>query len=539
MSRAWSIVFRVLAIASVVVAVWLVGSGARGSGLQGGMTAEEGHAALKGDTQCLTCHNEIQALRTGGKHQGLPCLTCHSGLDKHLADATVRPITNFDLAVCGTCHRDQYNTFLTVNLRSGAKIEKATPTGRAPALDKLLMGHGFTKEHAKPRSHAFMVVDQLTVDRAYGGRFQLKSWDDIGRIGKAWDMLTDTGKELAETAKALNPTCLFCKSTDQIMRWGYLGEPHPKAVFSRTSDVVELAKTIQNPMGCIHCHDPHAARPRVVRDALIQAVTTRGATPYASDPQMHALDVKEFRGYRKIGLLTQPNSTLQCAQCHVEYVCNPGLDPFTGAKIGLTDPRTNYFPWADVFEMQKVYDAVKFRDFKHAITGAPLIKIQHPEVETFWGSPHEKAGLQCADCHMPKMRRADGTLFTSHWQTSPRNYLRETCLRCHTGWSEAEATYRVDAIQEYSRGKMRKAEFWLERLIDTFETAKRAGVSEDVLAAARKQHDSAHVLWEWWTAENSEGFHNPGQAREALAQSMVASKKGIELLETAMKESRH
>ena len=274
-------------------------------------------------------------------------------------------------------------------------------------------------------------------------------------------------------------------------------------------------------IGCVHCHDPHAAKPRVVRDALIQAVTAKGATPYGKDRQKGMLDVREFRGFRKIALLTAPSSTLQCAQCHVEYNCNPGLDPTTGSRIGFDDPRTNYFPWTNVFDVQKIYDDLKFRDFKHAITGAALIKVQHPETEVFWQSRHEQAGVQCADCHMPKLHRPDGTVFTSHWQTSPRHYLRETCLRCHGDWSEADAAYRINAIQDYTRGRMRKAEFWLERLIDTFEAATRAGIAEPALAAARAQHDQAHVLWEWWTAENSDGFHNPEQAREALGRSML------------------
>ena len=38
-----------------------------------------------------------------------------------------------------------------------------------------MMGHAFTKEHANPRSHAFMLVDHLVVDRAYGGRFQART----------------------------------------------------------------------------------------------------------------------------------------------------------------------------------------------------------------------------------------------------------------------------------------------------------------------------------------------------------------------------
>lgn len=44
----------------------------------------------------------------------------------------------------------------------------------------------------------------------------------------------------------------------------------------------------------------------------------------------------------------------------------------------------------------------------------------------------------------------------------------------------------------------------------------------------------AHILWEWWTAENSDGFHNPELARESLTQSIDESQKGIEILNSAM-----
>lgn len=525
---------RFIGLTAVLGLIWLVSAGSGSGNIHRSETKGMVKVVASEDAGCLSCHSEVEALRLDGKHQRLPCLTCHTQLTEHLSDATLKPATSFDLSVCGSCHQDQYNTFLNTHPGSGARIEKAGPTGRAPALDKLLMGHGFTKEHNDPRGHAFMLLDHLLVDRAYGGRFQLRSWQDIGALGKAWNMLEDTDRELVESAKAANPTCLFCKTSDFLLQWSFMGEPHPKAKWSRASDVVELAKTLQNPMGCVHCHDPHAAKPRVVRDALIQAVTTRGATPYAEDPRKEALKVVEFRGFRKIGLLTKPDSTLQCAQCHVEYNCNPGLDPTTGAKIGFDDPRTNHFPWVNVLDIQKTYDELKFRDFTHAVTNASLIKVQHPETEVFWNSRHEKAGLQCADCHMPKMTKPDGTTFTSHWQTTPRRYLRDTCLRCHGDWTEADALYRIDAVQEYTRGKIRKAEFWLERLIDTFDEAKRAAVPEPALRRARAQHDTAHVLWEWWTAENSDGFHNPDQAREALGRSIAASKKGIEILEQAM-----
>jgi formate-dependent nitrite reductase cytochrome c552 subunit len=59
-------------------------------------------------------------------------------------------------------------------------------------------------------------------------------------------------------------------------------------------------------------------------------------------------------------------------------------------------------------------------------------------------------------------------------------------------------------------------------------------VAEEALAKARGKHEEAHVLWEWWTAENSDGFHNPELARESLAQSIAASKEGVKMLNEAM-----
>jgi formate-dependent nitrite reductase cytochrome c552 subunit len=81
---------------------------------------------------------------------------------------------------------------------------------------------------------------------------------------------------------------------------------------------------------------------------------------------------------------------------------------------------------------------------------------------------------------------------------------------------------------------MRKAEFWLGELITAFVRAKDAGIGDDVLNEARKEHDRAHILWEWWTAENSDGFHNPEMARQSLAESINSSQKGIEILSKAI-----
>ena len=394
-----------------------------------------------------------------------------------------------------------------------------------------------------------MLVDHLVVDRAYGGRFQpKKGWAyvvDNKAALKAWDALEDKFPDqkehkpyLLETAAAANPTCLQCKTQDHILKWKFLGDKSPDAKWDRTSNPPEFVKDLSSPMNCFFCHDPHAAKPRIVRDGLIQALTRpEKDTLYHQDPNATKIDVKDFRsGFRKIALLEKYYTKLQCGQCHVEYNCNPGYKPDDGSKIGTDDQRTNHFPLKDVFQIYEHYKTLGFKDFKHAITGGLLWKAQHPEAETFWNSVHDKAGASCQSCHMPKMKNKQGKTFTSHWQTSPRAYLKETCGSCHKDRTEADFLYEIDSIRSHIKGKMRKAEFWLSNLIDKIVEAKKNGLPEQVIKDAQDQHAKAHILWEWWTAENSDGFHNPDMAKRSLIQSIDESKKGINLVTKALEE---
>lgn len=118
----------------------------------------------------------------------------------------------------------------------------------------------------------------------------------------------------------------------------------------------------------------------------------------------------------------------------------------------------------------------------------------------------------------------------------PIQHVQESCMRCHPQFTLEQKKYQLDAIQNYIRGKIRKSEYWLGELIDTYALAKNLGVDEQTLAQAREKHEQSHVLWEWWTAENSDGFHNPDLARESLALSITLSKEGVALLNTALEQ---
>jgi formate-dependent nitrite reductase cytochrome c552 subunit len=139
---------------------------------------------------------------------------------------------------------------------------------------------------------------------------------------------------------------------------------------------------------------------------------------------------------------------------------------------------------------------------------------------------------------MPKQKGKNGKQFSSHGVIRPKHHVKEACLGCHPKATVEEKLYQIDTIQNYTRGKMRKAEYWIGQLIDTYAAAKRSGVAEDVLAKAREKHEEAHVFWEFWTAENSDGFHNPDLARDTLTGAIKAAKDGVALLKEAMEPKK-
>ena len=501
---------------------------------------------------CFGCHATVKDLHKIGKHSKLNCSKCHSGLSKHLSapGPDTRPTTNLSWQACGQCHKEQFESFMQEAYHRPARDEKSQLTGRSPNpyWDKLMAGHGFTKEHNTTRSHVNMLVDQFAVDRAFGGRFQGKNgWNYIFDKGRVWDVLVDKypdNKEqktfIPQTAAAANPVCMQCKTQDQILKWSYMGDKvEGKTTWDRTSNVVEYVKDLQHGLNCITCHDPHAAKPRIVRDGLIQALTRKEAdTLWHKDPKHTNIKVVDMgvRGFtRKIALLDNYDTRLQCGQCHVEYNCNPGTDTKTGEPVKMSDQRTNHFPYKDVFGLYEHYvNQINFLDFKHGLTGGLLWKAQHPEAETYYNSKHAKAGVGCDDCHTPKMKAKNGKMFTSHFAVTPKAMLKETCLKCHPKWTEEMARYSIDSVKAYGKGKMRKAEFHLSVLIDKILEGKKAGLGDEAIKQAQDQHLRAHILWEYWTAENSDGFHNPEMARESLTKSVDESQKGIKLINDAL-----
>ena len=239
---------------------------------------------------------------------------------------------------------------------------------------------------------------------------------------------------------------------------------------------------------CNDCHDPDTMELRITRPAFLNAMEKRGIDVAQATRQ-------EMRSY-------------VCAQCHVEYY-------FEGDNKLLT------FPWEKglrIDDIEAYYDSYGFKDWTHAETGAPMIKIQHPEFELWSTGLHARSGVACADCHMPYMR--DGSVKVSdHWLRSPLFNLQNSCGTCHKQ-SEDELRDRVLTAQGTTAGLLRRSEEALLAAMDAIVAAKAAGATDEQLAEAYQFHRSSSLRWDFISSENSTGFHSPQEAARILAESI-------------------
>jgi nitrite reductase (cytochrome c-552) len=276
-------------------------------------------------------------------------------------------------------------------------------------------------------------------------------------------------------------TCMTCKSSDVPRLIQQLGA----AQFYATpmKDLVER-HDIKHPITCADCHDARTMALRVTRPAFAEAMAGRG------------IDVGKAA--------RQEMRTYVCAQCHVEYY-------FRGAEKYLV------FPWAKglkIEEIEAYYDEAGFADWQHAITKAPMIKIQHPEFELWSTGNHARSGVSCADCHMP-YRRSGSVKITDHWIRTPLVNIENTCMTCHRQ-TEAELRARVLEAQDRTFQLLTQGERALIDAIAAIESAMLEGVSDENLAEARALHRKAQLRWDFISAENSMGFHSPQEATRIL-----------------------
>ncbi|MEW6244046.1 MAG: ammonia-forming cytochrome c nitrite reductase subunit c552 [Bacillota bacterium] len=263
--------------------------------------------------------------------------------------------------------------------------------------------------------------------------------------------------------------CLTCKSAAVPRLMEQMGEEE----FFR-ADFASVSSLAAHPVGCANCHRSEDMSLTITNPALLRGL--------------------EQLGKDTMQLLRQDMKTLVCAQCHVEYY-------FAKPDLKLT------LPWnggTDPEAIEEYYTGIGFVDWTHPDLGVGLVKVQHPEYETFAESVHHRLGLGCADCHMPKMT-AGNLRYTSHWWTSPLNHLQESCLYCHNT-SPGEFRQRVLQIQQTIAQERSEVGESLAALFR--RVAVLSAISSYDRALVVSYLVQAHFRWDWVFSENSTGFHN-------------------------------
>lgn len=338
--------------------------------------------------------------------------------------------------------------------------------------------------HGGSSQFSWLERDPRQVILFAGYPFSVDYNDDRGHANALEDVRATKRLNLnVDDPKRTPGTCYSCKSADNPGLWERLGmEAYDKLSF------VELGEQINESIGCANCHETETMRLIVTNPALEEALERQG---------------KDWTTFTR-----QEMRTVVCANCHVEYY-------FKGDGKYLT------FPWDNgtgIEEIITYYEEVGFKDWAYPEADSPMLKAQHPEFEFFTaGSTHFNAGVACADCHMPYVRDGAGK-FSSHDVHSPLLNPQEACGQCH-GDTEY-VIRRVNKIQEQVAATKIATE---DAIIDAINAIKAAAAGPNADAAlldeARKLHREAQFMWDFISAENSTGFHNPEYALEILAKS--------------------
>jgi nitrite reductase (cytochrome c-552) len=100
-----------------------------------------------------------------------------------------------------------------------------------------------------------------------------------------------------------------------------------------------------------------------------------------------------------------------------------------------------------------------------------------------------------------------------------------SCETCHR-YPEKEIKARVEIIQDRTKELLLKAEGVTVSLIKDIEAAKGKGASDASLESARDFHRKAQWRVDFVAAENSMGFHAPGESLRILAEAIDYARQG-------------
>jgi len=340
-----------------------------------------------------------------------------------------------------------------------------------PRLREFWAGYAFAEDFREERGHAYMFIDQVVTRR----------------------------QEVAQQPG----TCLHCHASVYTV-YKEAGDGDLMEGWERVNQMPyqEAAALAEHPISCIDCHDPETMGLRVTRPGFMEGVRS-----FLGDQVPEDFDINEDATRAEMRVFV-------CAQCHVEYY-------FAGSEKRLT------YPWARGLRADEAlayYEEIGFADWTHAISGAPVLKAQHPEFELYSQGIHARNGVACADCHMPYIR--EGAMKVSdHWVRSPMLNVANACQTCHRQ-AEDELRSRVHAIQDRTYQLRNIAIDATIELAKGIQRAGERGAEAQRIQVARTYQRRAQFLADYVEAENSMGFHADQEAARILGLSINYARLG-------------
>lgn len=341
-----------------------------------------------------------------------------------------------------------------------------------PYLIEIYEGYGFAKDYGSARGHNYTLTDVAKTKRPHG-----------------------------------MANCLTCKTPN----FTKLVNDEGVGAYSRPFDEV-YAQITENNGETVSCYTCHANNPG------------NGTEPKENLTVTHSYITKALGENIK----TIDPGTLACGQCHIEYYFNPETKETTmpHGSVDAMTPEATY----------DYFTGIGFSDWTQESTGAKMLKVQHPEMETVLLGKHAGT-LNCADCHMPVVQNAETqNIYHSHTLVSPLKdkTLLESCLTCHKDLGVKNTDEMITFVQNI-QNRITAEETRVGNLLMEFKkalvAANQSGKWDEAkLDEIRELYRKAQWFFDYCYVENSEGAHNSELATRCLNTAEELINQGMALL---------
>ena len=338
-----------------------------------------------------------------------------------------------------------------------------------PYLVEIYEGYGFAKDYGSARGHSYTLTDVEKTKRPHG-----------------------------------MANCLTCKTPN----FTKLVNDEGVEVYSRPFNEV-YAQITGNGGETVSCYTCHGNNPGNGTQPKENLTVTHSYVTKALGENITAIDP----------------GILACGQCHIEYYFNPETKETTmpHSSVESMTPEATY----------EYFTEIGFSDWTQESTGAKMLKVQHPEMETVLLGKHA-GDLNCADCHMPVVQnQKTQNIYHSHTLVSPLEdkTLLETCLACHKDLGVKDTDEMITFVKNI-QNRITAEETRVGNLLAEFKNAlaeanQNGTLSEEGLDEVRELYRKAQWFFDYCYVENSEGAHNSelssrclGTAEELISQGM-------------------